>query len=232
MSYCVRLMRREDVEQVIEISHEAFPTEWPPRNYRHELQNQSARYAVAIDDGKVVERSEVKTSPGKPPGLVSRIRRFFTRGYPPDSGLLPSEGQYIVGFAGLWVIAGEAHITDIAVREVYRRRGIGELLLIACIDMATDLDSTTITLEVRVSNITAQRLYSKYGFTQVGLRRGYYTDNREDAMLMTTENITSASFKEHLQQLQQALSRKWGINSIDSLLSCRLTGRYPAQPDR
>ncbi|GAG07754.1 unnamed protein product, partial [marine sediment metagenome] len=60
-------------------------------------------------------------------------------------------------------------------------------------------------------NIAAQRLYSKYGFTQVGLRHGYYTDNREDGVLMSTENITLAPFQVRFQQLKQAHFKKWGI---------------------
>ncbi|NIQ75513.1 MAG: hypothetical protein GWN80_08435, partial [Gammaproteobacteria bacterium] len=63
----------------------------------------------------------------------------------------------------------------------------------------------------RASNAAALSLYGKYGFTQVGLRRGYYTDDREDAVLMTAENITSASFQARLQQLKQAHSKKWGV---------------------
>jgi len=68
-----------------------------------------------------------------------------------------------------------------------------------------------ITLEVRASNIAAQSLYSKYGFAQVGLRRGYYTDNREDGVLMSTEDIASVPFQVRLQELKQAHSEKWGI---------------------
>jgi ribosomal-protein-alanine N-acetyltransferase len=131
--------------------------------------------------------------------------RFFVPEVPPLGK------QYIVGFAGFWIIAGEAHITNIAVRELYRRQGIGELLLISIIDLAIELNAQLITLEVRASNTAAQSLYYKYGFIQVGLRRGYYADNKEDGTLMSVENITSASFQAHLQQLKQAHSRKWGI---------------------
>ena len=110
-------------------------------------------------------------------------------------------------------MAGEAHITNIAVREQYRRQGIGELLLISLIDLAIELDAHLVTLEVRASNTTAQSLYSKYGFIQVGLRRGYYTDNREDGVLMSLENITSAPIQANLQQLKQAHAQTWGITS-------------------
>ena len=108
-------------------------------------------------------------------------------------------------------MAGEAHIINIAVRELHRRQGIGELLLIFAIDLAAELNAHIITLEARVSNTAAQSLYYKYGFAQAGLRHHYYIDNKEDAVIMSTENITSVSFQKHLQELKQAHSRKWGM---------------------
>ncbi len=207
----VRLMCKEDIAQVNEIDREAFPTQWPPANYQHELQNRLAHYIVACDEERTVEKSEVKTSPEKGfLGLASRVRqlfnhRFFTNELP------PSGEEYIIGFAGFWIMADEAHITNIAVRELHHRQGIGELLLISTIDLATELNARIITLEVRASNTAAQNLYHKYGFTQTGLRRGYYIDNKEDAVLMSAENITSASFQAHLNRLKQAHSRKWGV---------------------
>ncbi len=208
----VRLMHKEDVAQVTEIDREAFPALWPPVNYKRELENRLAHYIVACDEGERVEETEVEAPLEKdPPGLASRVRglfnynRFF--GYK-----LPKSGkQYITGFAGFWIMVGEAHITSIAVRELHRRQGIGELLLISVINLVTELNAHIITLEVRASNTTAQSLYYKYGFTQAGLRRNYYVDNKEDAVMMSTENITSAPFQAHLQRLKQAHSRKWGI---------------------
>ncbi len=111
-------------------------------------------------------------------------------------------GRHIIGFAGLWMLVDEAHITNIAVREKHRRQGIGEALLIAIIELAIKLGAHLITLEVRASNAEAQKLYAKYGFVRVGLRRGYYTDNREDAVLMSIEDVKSA--KAHLGRLKRA----------------------------
>jgi len=208
----VRLMRREDVAQVTEIDREAFPVLWPPVNYERELENRLAHYIVACDEEERVEKPEVETPLEKnPSGLAYRVRRLFNYnrffGYE-----LPKSGkQYITGFAGFWIMAGEAHITSIAVRELHRRQGIGELLLISMINLATELNARIITLEVRASNTTAQSLYYKYGFNQAGLRHHYYIDNKEDAVIMSTENITSAPFQAHLQRLKQAHSRRWGI---------------------
>ncbi len=212
MSCYVRLMRWEDITQVVEIDRESFPTQWPPTNYQHELQNRLAHYIVACDEEKTVEAPEVKPSPERNfLGWGSKIKQLFNHdrflgNKPPLTGR-----QYIAGFAGFWIMADEAHITNIAVRELYRRQGIGELLLISIIDLATELNAYIFTLEVRASNIAAQSLYQKYGFTQVGLRHGYYTDNKEAAVIMSTENIGSASFQAHLNRLKQAHSRRWGI---------------------
>ena len=211
MPCSVRLIHREDITQVNEIDREAFPTQWPPANYQHELQNRLAHYIVACDEEKTVEKPEAKTSPEKGfLGLTSRVRQLFNHRFSTNE-LPPSGEEYIIGFAGFWIMADEAHITNIAVRELYRRQGIGEVLLISTMDLATELNTRIITLEVRVSNTAAQNLYYKYDFTETGLRRGYYTDNKEDAVLMSTENITSASFQARLNQLKQAHSRKWGI---------------------
>ena len=208
----VRLMRREDIAQVSEIDREAFPTLWPPANYQHELQNRLAHYIVACEEGKTVEEPEVEAAPEKGfSRLVSKMRRLFNHDRFFGSELPTSGRQYISGFAGFWFMADEAHITNVAVRERYRHQGIGELLLISIIDLAMELKARIITLEVRASNIAAQSLYRKYGFSQVGLRRGYYSDNREDGVLMSTEDISSASFQSYLNQMKEAHSRKWGI---------------------
>lgn len=208
----VRLMRREDIAQVTEIDREAFPTLWPPANYQHELQNRLAHYIVACDEERTVEEPEVEASPEKGfPSLVSRVRQLFNHNRFFNNKLLQSGREYIIGFAGFWIMADEAHITNIAVRVRHHRQGIGELLLISIIDLATELKARIITLEVRASNTAAQSLYHKYGFTQVGLRHGYYSDNKEDAVLMSVENITSASFQAQLQQLKRAHSRRRGI---------------------
>ena len=205
-------MCRGDLAQIAKIDREAFPTQWPPANYHHELENRLAHYIVACDESKKVEESEVEAVPENGfSWLAARVRRLFNHNRFFGSEVSSSSKKYIVGFAGIWIMADEAHITNIATRESYRRRGLGELLLISIIDLATELNTCLITLEVRASNTAAQSLYHKYGFNQVGLRRGYYTDDGEDAILMTTENITSAPFQAQLQQLKQAHSRKWRV---------------------
>lgn len=211
MSYSIRPMSKEDVAQVSEIDREAFPTQLPSPNYQRELQNGLAHYIVACDKEKTVATPEVEASSEKgSTGLTSTWRRLFNLNHFFNNERLPASGHYITGFVGFWFIADEAHILSIATREAYRRRGIGELLLISAIDLATELKARIVTLEVRVSNTGAQSLYTKYSFTKIGVRRGYYTDNREDAIVMSAQDITSAAFQACFQQLKQAYSRKWG----------------------
>ncbi len=172
MPYYVRLMRKEDIPQVARIDREAFSSQWPPPDYRHELRNRIAHYIVICNEDKKAEQPEMKAPPEKEStGLAARFRRLLSRRFFSNEPPPPSR-EYITGFTGFWVVAEEAHITTIAVRETYRRQGLGELLLISLIDLATEMKANIVTLEVRASNTIARRLYTKYGFTQVGKRRG------------------------------------------------------------
>lgn len=93
-------------------------------------------------------------------------------------------GGEVAGYAGMWLIIDEAHITNIAVRDKYRGKKLGERLLTELKKTASFLGAVRMTLEVRASNYIAQGLYEKLQFRSVGVRRGYYTDNREDAIIM------------------------------------------------
>lgn len=96
-------------------------------------------------------------------------------------------GRPIVGVIGFWMMAGEANIITIAVCRTNRRRGIAGLLLNSALALSKSLEAFAMTLEVRKSNIEAQSLYAKHGFTERGVRKNYYDDVREDAVIMTRE---------------------------------------------
>ena len=102
-----------------------------------------------------------------------------------------ADGQ-VVGYAGAWVILDESHITNIAVAEAYRGRGIGKQLTQALLQYLSNLGACYATLEVRVSNLRAQKLYQELGFVSVGKRKRYYEDNNEDAYLMVCEHLPDA----------------------------------------
>ena len=111
----------------------------------------------------------------------------------------------IVAYGGMWLMVDEAHITTFAVHPAWRRRRIGERLLLAFLDLARDRHAREATLEVRLSNLAARRLYEKYGFRPVGLRPRYYSDNNEDALIMTTDPLDDPALRARVAALRAAL---------------------------
>jgi ribosomal-protein-alanine N-acetyltransferase len=202
MRYVVERMTMADIPRIVEVERLAYTTPWPPSAYRKELEENQHAYYIVVRDTSVQSVQEVEpvTQPAQP-------RRPFPLSL--LHGRTPSLGNphlaSIIGFAGLWLMLDEAHITTIATHPDYRGRGLGELLLCSMTKIAYDIAAQRITLEVRVSNTVAQNLYRKYGFVVVGTRRRYYSDNNEDAYIMTTENINSQSYRAQYNQLQAML---------------------------
>lgn len=154
-------MRLEDLPQVMEIDRLSFPQPWTEQSYRFELEeNQNAHFIVALE-----------TAPTLPQGWLQRL-------------ITSSTPRTVIGFAGFWLVVDEAHINTIAVHPNWRRQGIGERLLTAILERARANKAMSATLEVRVSNLPAQKMYAKFGFEEVGRRKRYYRDG-EDALLMT-----------------------------------------------
>lgn len=169
LPFRLRLMQSSDLDAVLAIEADSFPTPWRRSGYEHEItHNERATYWVLS-----------RTSAGEP--------------------------EDIVGYAGYWLVAGEAHISIIAVAPVWRGRGLGELLLLQMLAHALAAGAELASLEVRESNKVAQALYRKYDFDIVGRRKGYYKDTGEDALLMTLAWEENA-FQE---QLQLARERLW-----------------------
>jgi ribosomal-protein-alanine N-acetyltransferase len=111
----------------------------------------------------------------------------------------------IVAFGGMWLMVDEAHIITFAVHPSWRRQRLGERLLLAMLDVSIDAGAREATLEVRLSNLPARRLYEKYGFRPVGLRPRYYSDNGEDALIMTTDQLRDPPMRERIATLRAAL---------------------------
>ena len=187
----IRTMTADDITQVADIERESFPSMWPQTAYRRELSNQLARYLVITE-----ERDVPPLAPTQAPGVWNTIRRIVGADAPAD------RHDYLLGFIGLWLMVGEAHVVTVAVRERYRRMGIGERLLIAALELAIGAEQEVATLEVRASNDSAQRLYDKYTFARLGLRKRYYTDNNEDAVIMTTPDLHSNDFRAAFDRLR------------------------------
>jgi ribosomal-protein-alanine N-acetyltransferase len=115
-------------------------------------------------------------------------------------------GDAIVAYGGIWVMLEDSHITTIAVTPEHRGRRYGEIMLVRLLDEAIARGASWMTLEVRESNTVAQGLYKKYGFTSVSTRRGYYSDNNENALVMWAGNLKSEIYGNRLRALRAALA--------------------------
>ena len=139
-----------------------------------------------VDDVAAIER-ETFARPWSRDSFRQEITRNAVARY-----LVAEEDGKVLGYAGAWVILDESHITNIAVREEARGRGIGKKLTAELLQVLSNLGACYATLEVRVSNIRAQNLYKSLGFVSVGKRKRYYEDNNEDAFLMVCEHLPEA----------------------------------------
>jgi ribosomal-protein-alanine N-acetyltransferase len=211
MTFHVDRMRVEDVPEVMAIERDSFMTPWPSSAYRRELyENHNAHYLVL----RVGPKPEtVSPRPPQPNGIIQPERRGFWSGLlplhkPREATPAPAGQLNLAGYAGLWLMIDEAHVTTIAVRPELRGRGLGELLLVALTEIAIDVNARWLTLEVRVSNEVAQALYRKYGFKPAGVRQRYYSDNHEDALIMWTDEIQAPAFQDRFTVLRARLRER------------------------
>jgi ribosomal-protein-alanine N-acetyltransferase len=217
--YALRPMRLDDIAQVIEIERESFPTMWPPTAYKRELeQNRLAHYILAVERSSTFEPLSDPDKPshaGSVGRLFGEIRQILHAAEEPELPPPSERAELVTGVVGLWALPDEAHIVTIAVRESHRRRGIAELLLIHAIDLAQAKKHGLVTLECRVSNEPALSLYDKYGFEKVGLRPRYYSDNREDAYVLSVNSVLTRRFRERFEGLKVDHERRWGRFDVE-----------------
>ncbi|MGI8404124.1 MAG: ribosomal protein S18-alanine N-acetyltransferase [Thermomicrobiales bacterium] len=211
-------MTLEDVEEVGEVERLCFTNPWPLSAYRRELKNTDQNYYVVLRDDPVFDHRDhdgLGEGDHAPPYLQMRQsrrqRRFAFWNLARLRG--PENPPPIIGFAGMWSLLDEAHVTTIGVRPEYRGHNLGELLFVALIDEAIRRDISWLTLEVRVTNETAQNLYRKYGFSVQGRRPRYYSDNNEDAFIMWSESLKDEGYRARLKQLQRKLIHKMSFDT-------------------
>jgi ribosomal-protein-alanine N-acetyltransferase len=157
---------------------------------------------MRLDDLPQIHAIELAsfTSPWPPHAYKSELESNRLAHY-----LTAKVGDRIAAYGGMWLMVDEAHITTFAVHPAWRRQRIGERLLLAFLDIAVERGAHEATLEVRLSNLAARKLYEKYGFRPVGLRPRYYSDDNEDALIMTTEPLSDARMRERVERLRAAL---------------------------
>jgi ribosomal-protein-alanine N-acetyltransferase len=212
VDYYIRLMQERDIPQVLEIDREAFPTQWPRPSYnsfKQELRNRLARYIVVCRPNVLSSFPERESGPSTFWEKLRHPKNMFYSRNSVSPANPPPYREHIIGAAGFWLMVGEVHLTTIAVRESFQQQGIGSLLLIAVIDMAMQMNAHMVTLEVRTSNTNAQSLYSRYGLNQTGVRKRYYSDNGEDAYIMSTDTLSTDSFKTYCQEIKQVHEQRW-----------------------
>lgn len=209
--YLVRPMTVADIPQVTEIERESFPTMWPQTAYKRELQqNAMARYLVVSRPVAGGAAAAEPNASGGLGGAVKNLRRLLRK----ESVVTVEDDEQLAGFLGLWFMLEECHVVTVAVREALRRQGIGELLVITAVELALRREQEVLTLECRVSNTGAQALYERYGFERVGVRRRYYTDNNEDALIMTTPPIHTPEYRERFARLRAVHAERWGNSHL------------------
>jgi len=185
--YRIEPMVDGDVAEVSRVERRCFSNPWPSAAYRRELADRQHNVYLVLRDYRA--QASVGNA-GPPPGPPRRVPglgplRQLVRHFDGDGR--------IIGFAGMWHMFEEAHVTTIGVDPSHRGHGLGELLLVSLIDQAMHRKASWMTLEVRVSNEPAQALYRKYGFTVQGTRKRYYSDNNEDAYIMWSPQLNEQS---------------------------------------
>jgi [ribosomal protein S18]-alanine N-acetyltransferase len=220
VAFSIDPMQVEHIAAVMAVERLSFPVPWPASAYKKEIQtNKLAHYFVArqLDDRGIPvvalpDEAVAATAGSNGDGILGRLSRWLAHESAPrlpDDERDSLDARSVLGYAGMWILSGsDAHITTIAVHPLYRGRGIGELLLIRCLDRALETRAERMTLEVRVSNSVAKSLYEKYRFSIQGKRPRYYSDNGEDAEIMTTPEIDSPGYRALLAQNRAELEAR------------------------
>lgn len=160
----IRRATIEDLDSIIAVEAESFPVPWPRQAFVDELTRNIVSYYVVIEQDRDVadDAASVEATPGQ----ADRHKRE------------------VVGYMGMWIIVDEAHITNIAVHPKARRQQLAELAVRQMMLVARERGAERMTLEVRESNEPAIALYEKLGFKNYGIRKDYYIEPREDAIIM------------------------------------------------
>lgn len=185
MKLLLRAMRAEDIGQVVAIDADCFRPPWPKHSWREELAMGGHSHMVVLSDGPLARSG----------GWLLRLagRRVAT--------------ERVVGYGGMWLAAGEAHISTLATHRDHRSRGYGALLLAALIRRALLRKACIVVLEVRESNRVARKLYHKFGFRLFAMKSGYYREGNEDGCDMRLD-LDDPAARAHALRCCQAIDAR------------------------
>ncbi len=220
----VHPMTVDDIAEVGRIERACFSNPWPASAYRRELRLPDQNYYIVLretvpvvpgngSESPVTEEAQPSNGSRAMPRRTLLPLAFGRRGDDDTRGGRGAGGtEKMIGFAGMWLLYDEAHITTIGVEPAHRGRYLGELLLGTLLDEALRRGAGWLTLEVRVSNEPAQRLYRKYGFSVQGTRRRYYSDNNEDAHIMWSASLHEPAYLRDLARVRRELAERLNMS--------------------
>jgi ribosomal-protein-alanine N-acetyltransferase len=206
LPFRIEPMTLADIPEVIAVEQASYSLTWPAKAYDHELQkNDLAHYFVLrfLNQPTNQPTNQLASQPTNYPFIH------------------PSPA--VIGLAGFWLMSDEIHISTIAVQPNWRGLGLGEWLLIRLLAEGQALGGLIATLEVRPSNVAALALYRKYDFQEVGRRPRYYSDNGEDALILTTPRLTLPDYQAMFQQRQAALNQRLAQIGVEAINRLRTT---------
>lgn len=258
MPYILENMTYDDINQVSAIERVCFSMPWPASAYKRELKTpESNRYIVIryltpeqaqqaglpepdasnisllrhyeLKEVDGVAAEPVRTQSNGGLSKLTALLPWRKNGHTEDATEQVHRAYPVVGYAGLWLMVDEGHVTTIGIHPDHRGKGAGELLFLGLVDIASEMKANRVTLEVRVSNVPAQALYRKYGLEIAGVRKRYYSDNGEDAYIMWSEPIRSRQFQERIARLRVELAARLGASFYSDIPAARPVDRTKLQ---
>lgn len=183
-------LTEQNLSAVLQMDKDCFGGLWTEAGYRREIDSPNSQLLI------------MKSASGTTEHLPEYVPKNAPGNMPTGSSPQPFLEPKIIGIGCVWFILEEAHITVLAIQAPYRRQGLGQLLLTTLLETAIQRQSEWATLEVRLSNLPAQKLYEKFGFITIGQRKKYYPDTGEDALILWNKGLQKRSFHHDLEQLK------------------------------
>lgn len=207
-SYKIKIADKNDSNEITKLEELIFSDDSNSVSFINEIEYKNKYHILLVRE--LVEKNNFILSLIK---KLLKLKNIFSFKF-----INSHNSDFISGFIGVWFYEHESYISTFGVREFERGKGLGELLLIQALYHVIYKGGKSMSLEVRKSNFQAIDLYEKYGFHKVGMRKFYYSNNNEDAIIMTANDINSEEYKNRILYLINIHSEKWNLlDKIESL---------------